>query len=183
MKVLLIFTLLGALACGCGGRAKEPGAVVSSSSGGTGSVNAGSADDGSADAGSSGAVSGGNPGPPPACVQAGTRRSATSAEMAQYCLCSPVGGDELAWECYGPSPTAARPETTCTYTSVNQGTGQGSCSVSWEKCSDAQVYAILCIDSYCQCTVQGIPTAMLAPMQTCPESKADLNALCGWKLQ
>jgi hypothetical protein len=103
--------------------------------------------------------------------------------MTQYCVCTPMGEDDLIWECYGPSPSAPKPETTCSYTSVNGGTGQGSCYVSWEKCSDGQVYAVSCVETNCWCIVQGLMTALLEPMEACPEDKATLNMLCGWELQ
>jgi hypothetical protein len=127
-------------------------------------------------------MAGGSAGPPPACDDAGIRRAATPAEMAQYCLCTAMGEDELVWECYGPSPSAPKPQATCAYTTVNPGSGQGSCSVTWENCSDGKVYGVLCIESYCQCTVQGMASTQLGPMQTCPEDKGTLDSLCGWDL-
>jgi len=119
----------------------------------------------------------------PGCEEAGSRRLPTAAEMAQYCLCTAIGEDNLAWECYGPPSTAAKPQATCGYTTVSPGTGHGSCLVTWEKCSNGQVYGISCVDNYCECLVQGIVTALLAPMETCPEDKPALNMLCGWDLQ
>jgi hypothetical protein len=126
---------------------------------------------------------GGGTWPPPACDEAGVRRDASAGEMSQYCICTAIGG-ALTWECYGPSPTSVPPTTACSFQTVNPGTGDGNCYVSWEKCTDGQVYAVDCVDSNCQCTVQGVPTVLLPPtMKTCPESKTGLNSLCGWNLQ
>lgn len=128
-------------------------------------------------------TSGGGVGPGPACDTPGERRPAAPSEMAQYCICSPMGEDLLIWECYGPPPSAPTPQATCNYTTVQPGTGNGSCVVSWEHCSDGQVYSLSCIDSVCYCLVQGQVTVNLEPLQSCPESEADLNSLCGWNLQ
>lgn len=138
--------------------------------------------DGSA-SGTNGDVSyGGSPGLGPSCDDAGARRDASPAEMSQYCVCTPKGEEFLVWECYGPSPSTPKPNASCPYTTVNAG-NDGSCYVSWEKCSDGQVYAISCVDTYCWCLVQGIETVQLEPMQGCPEDKNTLNQLCGWELQ
>ena len=40
-------------------------------------------------------VSGGGVGLAPACEEAGTRRTATPAEMTQYCVCTPMGEGDL----------------------------------------------------------------------------------------
>ena len=85
----------------------------------------------------------------------------------------------MLWSITGGSKT----QTTCPYTTVSAGTNDGSCYVSWEKCSDGHVYAVSCVDTYCECLVQGTVTALLGPMQTCPEDKPTLNVLCGWDLQ
>ncbi len=171
--------LICALTCACGGRSRgSPGGESSGAGSAIEDASAGAA----VDDASGPNTSGGNPGPLPPCSPEGARRAATAGEMAQYCLCTSIGED-LAWECYGPPPTGAPPATTCTYSTEDPGTGQGSCYSSWEKCSDNKVYAISCVDSHCQCLVQGVPSAQLAPMQICPAQKADFNLLCGWNLQ
>ena len=113
----------------------------------------------------------------------GQQRPAMPCEMAQVCICTPMGAEKSVWDCYGPSPSAPKPQATCNSTTVNPGTGQGSCYVSWQDCSDGHVYAIDCVETSCECLVQGQVTELLAPSSTCPEKKSDLNMLCGWDLQ
>jgi hypothetical protein len=170
---------------GCGGRAgssRPPPAAEDTLEGSPG--DAGGADaPGRSGTSEGGNVSGGSPGLGPICDSAGTRRPATAAEMSQYCVCESMAED-LIWECYGPSPSASKPQATCMYTDVNPGTGQGSCFVNWSSCSDGNVYSFTCIDHVCNCFVQGKQTMFaIEARDTCPESKQELDTLCGWDLQ
>jgi len=125
---------------------------------------------------------GGGPGVGPECTVEGDRRPAIPNERADYCVCS-RSGENLIWHCYGPPSDAPKPEATCSYTTVNPGTGHGSCIVSWGNCSDSRIYLISCVERVCHCIVEGKVTFQLEPRDTCPEQKADVNVLCGWRLQ
>lgn len=128
--------------------------------------------------------SGGSPAFGVTCDSVGARRPATPSEMAEYCICTAVAEEVVVWVCYGPSPTAVEPDATCLYTTVDPGTGDGSCYVSWKNCSDGQIYGMTCVDHDCHCLVEGTYTSVnLEPRDACPETKADLDALCGWSLQ
>jgi hypothetical protein len=89
---------------------------------------------------------GGSSEPGPRCDTVGTRRMAMATEMAEYCICKLVAEETLVWVCYGPSPTAQRPQATCLYTTVNPGTGSGSCLVNWSNCSDGKIYGFNCVE-------------------------------------
>jgi hypothetical protein len=101
-------------------------------------------------------------------------------ENAQYCVCTQESSF-LVWNCYGPSPTAPKPQTSCSQTFVNPG-GQGSCLVNWLSCSDGKVYSLSCVNMSCYCLVDGAAAVTLEPLATCPESKSAINSLCGWQL-
>jgi hypothetical protein len=133
-------------------------------------------------------------GPPTqiACTTQGLRRDARPDENAQYCVCESVPSTEggqtttwLVWSCFGPPSTAQQPSpTTCTYTDVSPGRGDGSCLVNWTSCSDGLDYSLCCVEHDCNCLLQGRRTmVVLEPRDTCPADKASLNALCGWNLQ
>jgi hypothetical protein len=196
-----------ALIAACGGQRTDSGGggMVSGSGGGGmvsgsggGGVVSGS-DSGSTSGGATSASAGGGPqwtdaGPPAqiVCTTQGQRRDATAEENAQYCVCEPVSQVEgtqtttwLLWSCYGPSPSTPKPSpTTCTFTDVNPGSGDGSCWVNWSSCSNGKNYSFSCVDHYCKCLVQGASTTVFVePRNSCPEDKASLNALCGWNLQ
>jgi hypothetical protein len=162
-----------ALCIGCGGRVGPSGgdATGSPDSGGT---------SGSEIIGEAGAGGSTDPGRP--CDVIGAKRAASPSEMTQYCVCT-LAGQVLLWRCYGPAPNAPRPQATCKNLLSVSGTGNGSCFVSWSNCSDSKDYSISCVSGDCNCLVQAQPTAFLEPRDTCPESKADFNMLCGWNLQ
>jgi hypothetical protein len=191
LRTFLVF--FGGLLVGCGGRALPQRGDGLPSQGGDSSAGAESSDgggDSSAGAESSdeGIVSGGGGASidaAPRCTVPDASRAASPDEHSQYCVCTPQGaqGQMLLWECYGPSPTAAKPQATCMYTNTDPGTNNGSCFVIWTQCSDGSDYSITCINSDCYCLVKGQRTTILEPRDSCPESKTDANALCGWNLQ
>lgn len=158
-------------------------AVVLAACGGARAIASGD-DGGSVGAGSEGGsgTQGGGFGGNEICSDAGARRDADPSESAQYCICTPMG-EESVWDCYGPSPSAPKPNATCKRTTVDEGTGDGSCLVQWESCSDGQLYAVSCIDGACYCMVQGEITVYLPALQSCAQDKPSINSLCGWDLQ
>ena len=165
-RVLLVLTCILAA---CGGR--------------TAPANAGSmeaiSDSG---LGESGFQYGGSPGLGRSCQDAGAERPANPAERSQYlCLCRDGEGARMGvlWA-VSDGPRAHR--EVYIPNGKHTGTEEGSCYVSWEMCSDNQVYAVSCVETYCECLVQGVPTVLLQPSETCPESQSEINTLCGWAL-
>ena len=138
--------------------------------------------------GTTGGLASGEDGSPPAqvtCDTAGERRDAAASEDAQYCVCEKdMAGafSYLLWRCYGPSPTGPAPQASCAETFMNPG-GQGSCTVDWNSCSDGHVYMVSCDNSICYCLVDGKVTVSLEALSSCPETKSQIDSLCGWKLQ
>jgi hypothetical protein len=121
----------------------------------------------------------------PSCDTPDASRPATASEGAAYCVCTSMPFGPPNWKCYGPAQDtdAGKPSPTCESLNSQPGTGSGSCRVTWGSCTDGGIYEIACVDSDCVCLVNGSTTAILEPRESCPQSKSDINALCGWNLQ
>ncbi len=185
--VSVTLVALAALAVACGGHTVDQ-PTQDPSSGSSNPSDSGSSGSSTAPfttmTGAAGGMQAGPDGAPPpdaVCSAVGDRRNATPSEMAQYCVCE-KDLTYLLWRCYGPSPSAPSPQASCTETLVNPGS-QGSCLVDWHMCSDGKTYALSCTGgAECYCLIDSRIAVTVPPMDMCPESKPELNKLCGWQL-